>query len=478
MRRNLYETIIIFILAVCYSLTIAPGLTWAHFSSDGGDFITASATGGVPHPSGYPLYLILARCFQSIPVGTLAFRTNLLSAVCTIIASLILYAFLARALRLRPFAQITALFSALAYGTLPLIWGQALVTEVYALHGMLVITCLYLLDSEDSPRLSLLCGLVFGLSVSNHLTSLFLLPLLVLNSEKKIFVRPSSILKRGLGVFAGLLLYILLPLLALSNPPVNWGNPSTLRGFVWLVSGQVYQDYTFSLSMLDMLDRLRAVAGIFIEQFTLVGALLVIYGLTSHLPRKTLFVSVWISTVFIAFAVVYGSFDSQVYLLPVWMCFVIWLAYGVQDLFENLFAHSQIQMGLIVLLFAGLLARIVFVFPIVDVSNDNYAENFIADAIEQIPPGAIVFASGDEQIFSLWYMRFALKQRTDVIIIAEGLLQFKWYSDNLEHTYSMLNLPQKDQLQPFDLLAANPGRTVCYVSSDEERLKNNLPFCR
>ena len=133
----MFPFLIILILGASYSLTIAPGLTWAHFSADGGDLISAAATGGVPHPSGYPLYLILARSFQLLPVGNLAFRTNLLSAVCTILTALLLYMYLLHQLRGRPSAHFASFLAAIAYGLAPFVWGQALVTEVYALHGLL-----------------------------------------------------------------------------------------------------------------------------------------------------------------------------------------------------------------------------------------------------------------------------------------------------------------------------------------------------
>jgi len=56
-----------------YLITLATGLTWANGGSDGGDLIAASITGGVAHPTGHPLYLFVARLFQYIPIGTLAF---------------------------------------------------------------------------------------------------------------------------------------------------------------------------------------------------------------------------------------------------------------------------------------------------------------------------------------------------------------------------------------------------------------------
>ncbi|MCJ7435613.1 MAG: DUF2723 domain-containing protein, partial [Anaerolineales bacterium] len=346
---------IIFILGACYSRTIAPDLTWAHFSADGGDLIAATASGGVPHPSGYPLYLILARGFQVIPVGNLAFRTNLLSAVCTILTALLLYAYLLRQLRDRPLAQFASFLAAIAYGLAPFIWGQALVTEVYALHGLLMMLCVYVLSLEELKISEWMRGFVFGVAASNHLTSVMMFPLLALGSDGKLFVSTTVILKRGLGVLCGLSLYLSLPVRAYFNPPINWGDASTFDGFFWLVSGQLYRQYPFSLPLADVIQRFRACAGLLLEQYTWMGALLGIYGLFSRIPRRVFIPSVWMAGVFLFFAVFYGSYDSQVNLLPVWLSFAIWIAYGLQDVFTALQDHPRRSMALVCLLFAALM---------------------------------------------------------------------------------------------------------------------------
>ena len=65
-----------------YALTLAPGLTWRNSASDGGDLLTAAFTWGIPHPTGYPTYLILLRGFSTvIPAGSEAFHGNLFSAL-------------------------------------------------------------------------------------------------------------------------------------------------------------------------------------------------------------------------------------------------------------------------------------------------------------------------------------------------------------------------------------------------------------
>src|SRR6185503_17540515 len=76
---------------LCYTTTLAPGLTWTNDGADGGDLITAAATLGVAHPTGYPTYLLLAHLFQYLPIGDLAFRTNLLSAAAALLAAACVY---------------------------------------------------------------------------------------------------------------------------------------------------------------------------------------------------------------------------------------------------------------------------------------------------------------------------------------------------------------------------------------------------
>ncbi len=452
------------ILGLCYSLSIAPDLTWAHFSADGGDLISAAATGGVPHPSGYPLYLILAQGFQSLPVGNLAFRTNLLSAVCTILTALLLYAYLSHQLQNLRLSQFVSFLAAVAYGLAPFVWGQALVSEVYALHGLLMMLCLYVLGLEGSKISEWMRGFVFGLAATNHLTAIMMLPLLVLGAEGNLFVSTPTLLKRLGGAAGGLALYLSLPVRAYFHPPINWGDASTPDGFVWLIGGQIYRQYLFSLSPADMVQRLRTFGGLVLAQYTWLGALFGIYGLLSRPPRRVLIPTLWMGTVFLFFAITYGSYDSQVYLLSVWLALAIWIPFGLQDLLAWLHDHRRLQVSCVGVLFVMLLIRIPYLFSSVDASKDAQAATFIHNSLQVIPRNSLVFVDGDEQLFSLWYAQFASGQRLDMAIIAEGLLPQKWYRKNLEYTYPSLIVPHSDKLQPSDLAGANRNRPLCYIS--------------
>src|SRR5690349_9897765 len=124
LRRFLPALILGVSLFIIYLRTLAPGLTWANSGSDGGDLISAAATGGIAHPTGYPLYLLLARLFQFIPLGSLAFRTNLMSAIFSMVASLLVYKIVTQASSgPQEHAWPAGLAAGYAFGLAPLVWS-------------------------------------------------------------------------------------------------------------------------------------------------------------------------------------------------------------------------------------------------------------------------------------------------------------------------------------------------------------------
>ena len=61
-----------------YAATMSRGITWLNTGHDGGDFVSAARSFGVPHPTGYPTYVLLLRVFGDVvAVGSHAFRANL-----------------------------------------------------------------------------------------------------------------------------------------------------------------------------------------------------------------------------------------------------------------------------------------------------------------------------------------------------------------------------------------------------------------
>ena len=101
---------------------------------DSGELIAAAVTGGVAHPPGYPLFLLLARATAAIPLGTIAARVNALSAVCDAAAAGLLTFVVARLSRsLGAGVLAGGLF---AFSTR--VWAYATVAEVFALNNLLL----------------------------------------------------------------------------------------------------------------------------------------------------------------------------------------------------------------------------------------------------------------------------------------------------------------------------------------------------
>src|SRR5258706_5996690 len=63
------------------------------YVGDSGELVAAVYTLGIPHPSGYPLYVLLGKLWTLlVPIGSIAFRMSLFSAACASLACGIVYA--------------------------------------------------------------------------------------------------------------------------------------------------------------------------------------------------------------------------------------------------------------------------------------------------------------------------------------------------------------------------------------------------
>jgi hypothetical protein len=502
---HLPPALLVLSLLLIYLSALAPGLTWANGGGDGGDLITAAATGGIAHPTGYPLYLLLARLFQLLPVGTLAFRTNLMSAVVTALgAGLVYWIVSAYVSKTKPFPGWPAgLVAGFAFGLAPLVWSQAVITEVYALQGFLALLLLALYTKpveqatpSEIVRLSRWRGLVLGLAMGNHITTIFLVPVCLLSGslrsqpERGEKAQGGSAWLRGLRLDGtllrtqlvwfglGLCLYLMIPLRAFIQPPVNWGNAVTPERLWWLVSGNTYKSYYLPLTLSGLWEYLQMGAGLLWEQFGLLGLALGSLGLVVFGTRSRLYaLTLWMAAVSLAFTLFYRPGDWQVYLIPLCISFAIWIGLGVDRLAKGLSVrHAILGLGLGLLLTAYFLGRSTLYGDQVNASNDLRAESFGREVLAAAPKGAMIFAEGDRAIFALWYFHFALHQRPDLAVMASDLLHFDWYQETLQSTYPTLVVP-KPFPWPESMAFANPSRPVCYVQyAGETQIRCTQPL--
>ncbi|HEY5628361.1 MAG TPA: DUF2723 domain-containing protein, partial [Candidatus Limnocylindrales bacterium] len=166
--------VVVFLVAlVAYLRTLLPGQAF----DDWGEMQSVPHLLGIAHPTGYPTYILSAHLFELLPFGSIAFRANLFSAV---LVSLTLATLCWTATRLGVRPAIAAAV-ALATGATGTVWAAATVAEVNPLHLFLMALLLdrVLAWADRTRPLDLaLCGLITGLSLGNHLLTMFVAPFL------------------------------------------------------------------------------------------------------------------------------------------------------------------------------------------------------------------------------------------------------------------------------------------------------------
>ena len=304
-----------------YLRTLAPGAFWL----DSSELVAAAHTLGVPHPPGEPVWLVLAKALSLAPIANVTARVNLLSALCGVIAVLAVYGLGLRAARgadrsrdawLAPAAAL----GALVVGASPAFWFQSIRAEVYTLHLALVLGAAWLLapfgegpappdptdptdptgpnapDGRGAPphaaRVPLAAFLV-GLALGNHhfLVVLALPALLWLafsHPAGRTWLRPGRLaLLVAIGLLA-LAPYAVLPLRARLDPAVNWGDASTLGGFVDVVTARVFQASIDPAARagVSVVDNLVTAFALFLDHLTPPVALAGLAGLALVVRRR------------------------------------------------------------------------------------------------------------------------------------------------------------------------------------------------
>src|SRR6185503_4615138 len=194
---------------------------------------------GVAHPSGYPLHTLLAKPMTWLPLGSVAWRVGLLSALCDAGAAVLLF----RVVLLLGGDLAGGLLAAGAFAFAPLIWPYAISAEVFALNNLFAAGLLYwsarALREAAGGRAPLrtlyVAAFWMGLGLSNHHTLVFYavpfgVLLMVLAGRRLLRVRTAAALA-GCAA-AGFLPYLYLPLAGLRPAAVTWGDPASLSGFL------------------------------------------------------------------------------------------------------------------------------------------------------------------------------------------------------------------------------------------------------
>jgi hypothetical protein len=486
-RPNLRVFSIVFLCALAlYVSTAAPSLTWAHSGADGGDLITAAFTNGVPHPPGYPTYVTLGQFIAHFPLGDVAQRFNLFSALCMALAA----GFTALSLlRLIPPSPSLPRFSgegavivaSLFFVTAPMVWGQATIAEVHALNACFMALIVYLItpivfrDDGVSLRRLTLAAWLWGVAFGNSLTVAALTPLLIVAWQRRVKNSPYVLLPIAAFVI-GLGVYALIPWRATQQPPVNWGDATSLDRFFALITAEMYRGFALSATIPDLLARLIGFAQLIVTQYGWLGVILGALGIYCALisPNHNWR---WLAVtllLYALFALTYSAPDSALYLIPVWM-FGAWaIARGLvavtfhvseRSLPVGRFTFHATPIALVLILLFGPVLNLIMHLPAMNLRDDRAAVEFAEAVLSAAPPQAVVITQHDGHTFALWYHRHVAGQRSDLAVVDARLAGYPWYAAMLSAQGSAVTLPEIDPSSTWiDRGAAlNPDRAVCVI---------------
>ncbi len=485
--------IALFVLAFfTYLKTLCPTI----YVGDSGELITAASCLGIPHPPGYPIFVLLIELACTVfPFGSLAARCGLVSVLSGAAAVFVLYRICLCVSTAKPtnrpaspFAALGAAIAAVAFTFSLTFWSQTTIAEVYALTLLFVLLTLYLVlrwerepEGQRDHRFLLLAAFVGGLGLSSHHTVALLLAALAVY----VIYRSPRLLLNGRVVFPaialgilGVLVHLYLTFRASTNPALNWGAPDTFASFVTHILRREYGSSSHTARSLALFSRqLWFYISALVRQFTPLGFLLSAIGVVVGIRRRNralllLFVTFLLCSLFF---ILYTNFrliprDTylvEVFFIPSFAVAAILMSLGASSVLRNVYRLVSKPKTLAVL--ASAFGLLVCAMPLLanyfysDKSRHFLTYDYGVNILKSMPSDdSVVFVDRDMEVFTLLFLKDVEGICPDVEIIdRSGILRRDFYVKDMR----LMSEKQRQvaQLQAEHRLFGEETRPICYV---------------
>jgi hypothetical protein len=448
---------------------------------DSGELASVAYVLGIAHPTGYPLFSIVAHCFLWIPIPSEEIlRLNIFSAVVVALGVAVFYHVLiaaqryAQAMRRKGSEKsrgedvelrIAAFISALIFGFSTTVWSQSVAIEVYGLHIVLVLLTFYAMleglrmESKGSghiPPQMVAAAFLLGLSFANHMTTILIVPaLLFLYLRNYGFNRPAALRSAKLLPFfaLGVSLYLYLPIRGRRQPPMNWGYPAEIDRLLWHMSGKQYRSWMFS-----SFDSAEKQLTYFIDHFhvefnwVIIGLLLFGVWQCFKSSREMFWFLVvgFVSCLF--YSVNYDIHDIDSYFLLAYIVSGIFIFFGVYAIVDLARRSNMklifyaVALGLLVL--PGL--QLYLNRSEVDESDNTLVADYTHNILSGVQPNAVIVSyQWDYFVAPAQYYQLVRKERPDVVVIDKELLRRSWYFIQLKSRYPWLMQRSRQKVEAF-----------------------------
>jgi tetratricopeptide (TPR) repeat protein len=447
---------------------------------DTGEMAWSSWSLGVAHPTGYPLYLLLGRLAASIPLGNFAYRLNVLSAAAGAAAVALLFSSVRRRAGLWPalaaagwlafnaafwtVSQVSEMYSLwilcaiglmLAAGAVSEAGGERLWPAFCFLAGVLLGNRLDLLlwapgllwlalaarpgvPGEDGlwAGVALLLFPAIDVMTGSNFPFAALIVLTVLWRARGPGMARRTALAAAAGA-AGLSIYLYLPVRSATGPLLDWNHPALAANFADSILRTRYG------GTLDLISRNYATGQLFGDNLRLWGAHLWDAFGPAGLAAALIGCAVgfrddrrrwlgraacwwWSGPVFLFLANLPPNPHAAAIIEPHYLLSDAALLFWAADGAAALAGASRAL--------APLLAAAALAWPLwrgVPARQDRREHladlDFAKNVFRAAPPGAVVVAKKDVQLYALWHAQGVLGLRPDLKVVAEGLSGAQWY---------------------------------------------------
>jgi transmembrane protein TMEM260 (protein O-mannosyltransferase) len=484
-----------------YSWTLAPTVT----PTDSGELILAAYGLGVAHPPGVPLWIMLAHVASLIPVGNVAVRINISSAVFAALACAILTLVVAEILiaasclvaprrkskaprqesnlensSTRAFIFAPAVGAGLLMAFSRTLWAYATITEVYALNALLILLIFFLVvrwrrriietranhnDAVAAPDSWIYAAaFVFGLAMGvHHVTVGLTLPaiaVLVFRTEGlKFFTSRRFLYSALISVGALILVYSYLPWAASRSPAMNWGNTRSLQEIWWHITGRQYRVF-FSFSPSSMGPQFVEFCRMALREFGFSWLPLALFlaaaGLAAAYKRdRTAF---WFLLLIVLADLAYSlsyeiAEDKDAYYLPAFISIAILAGLGGRWLMQ-LAVPSRLPVWkpyVAATTAIVLTSAIAFAanLPFNNRRHDFIANDYVENLFSTIASDGLLLTQDWQVASPMLYAQEVEQRRHDVKVIDVNLLRRSWYFDYLKSAHPGLMERSKEKIDPY-----------------------------
>lgn len=443
-------------------------------AGDSSELISSAYILGVPHPPGYPLFMLLGKLFSFFPFGSVVWRINLSAAVFNLGAAFFIYLSLNKLVNYWPAALLGAVF----FATSPLVWEYSLKAEVFSLNNLFASLIVYLLillhkysrqyqtqELEEKNYIELsrkLFYLIFftcGLALTNHHTIILILPgvsIFLFSYCKQHFLTYRTLFIALALFFLALCIYLYIPVRASAEPFLNWDDAKNVDGFFNLITRSDYGSLKLmntSATSYNFFERYGIYLSSVIKQFNPVGVIVALFGVLFLVKNGTRILSISLLLIYMCCSFIFfalanlpntnplflGVFE-RFYMLPN-LFLALFIGFGVYALHQwtrgrKLWAYL-LNGGILF----SVLISLMYNYSQLNKYTNPIIHNYGINVLKSVEPNALILTHGDINSNTLDNVQLVYKLRPDLVILDQEKLTYPWYCKQMRKNYPEITIP-------------------------------------